>query len=99
LGQEAHRRAGTNRYACQTSLETGLSNSSPHEAVRSSPRPPHKTAAPQDKGQAGVTPHGLGRDCPAPREDSVSGNITATRRKRSGRRGRDQESEGGLAPA
>ena len=24
--------------------------------------------APQDKGQAGVTPHGLSRDCPAPRK-------------------------------
>jgi hypothetical protein len=43
--------------------------------------------APQDKGQAGVTPHGLSRDCPAPREDSVSGNRTPNRRKRSGRRG------------
>ena len=42
---------------------------------------------PQDKGQAGFTPHGLCRDCPAPREDSVSGNITANRQKRSGRRG------------
>src|SRR6185503_8415188 len=39
---------------------------------------------PQDKGHAGVTPHGLCRDCPAPREDSVSGNRTANRRKRSG---------------
>ena len=29
----------------QTSLETGLSDSSPHEAVSSSPRPPHKTKA------------------------------------------------------
>jgi hypothetical protein len=43
--------------------------------------------APQDKGQAGVTPHGLSRDCPAPREDSVSGNRTPNRRERSGRRG------------
>ena len=48
---------------------------------------PHKTTARQDKGQAGVTPHGLCRDCPAPREDSVSGNRTANRQKRSGRRG------------
>jgi hypothetical protein len=42
--------------------------------------------APQDKGQAGVTPHGHCRDCPAPRKDSVSGNRTAKRQKRSGRR-------------
>jgi hypothetical protein len=44
-------------------------------------------SCPQDKGQAGVTPHGLSRDCPAPRVDSVSGNRTANRQKRSGRRG------------
>src|SRR5437870_6275411 len=29
----------------QTSLETGLSDSSPHEALSASPRPPHKTRA------------------------------------------------------
>jgi hypothetical protein len=69
------------RGPCQTSLETGLADSSPHEAVSSSLRLP-----PQDKGQAGVTPHGLCRDCPAPREDSVSGNRTANRQKRFSRR-------------
>jgi hypothetical protein len=63
-------------------VDLPASDSSPPEAVSSSPRLP-----PQDKGQAGVTPRGLCRDCPAPREDSVSGNITANRQKRSGRRG------------
>jgi hypothetical protein len=71
---------------CQTSLETGLSDSSPHQAVGSSQGLPCETAAPKDKGQAGVTPHGLCRDCPAPRVDSVSGNRTANRQKRSRRR-------------
>lgn len=77
---------------CETSCETGRSDSSPPEAVGSSPRLPYKTvryekAAQQNKGHAGVTPHGLCRDCPAPREDSVAASITANRRKRSSRRG------------
>jgi hypothetical protein len=38
---------------------------------------------PHDKGQAGVTPHGLCRDCPAPSEDSVAANKTANQQKRS----------------
>jgi hypothetical protein len=54
--------------------------------VRMKPLVPRRDC-PQDKGQAGVTPHGLCRDCPAPREDSVSGNKTANRQKRSSRRG------------
>jgi len=37
--------SGTYRRTCQTSLETGLSDSSPHEAVGSSPRLPRKTKA------------------------------------------------------
>ena len=72
---------------CQISLEAGLSDSSPHQAVRSSPTRPYKTeTAAQNKGHAGVTPHGLCRDCPAPRVDSVAAERTAGRQKCSGRR-------------
>jgi len=41
----------------------------------------------KNKGHAGVTPHGLCRDCPAPREDSVAADITASGQKRSGQAG------------